>query len=49
MDESGTLNVLASTSFKWSDLKMTAPSTPTVAVQDEVAAQVLLVAKPTKA
>ena len=49
MDASGTLNILGTTSFKWSDLKMTAPNTPTVAVQDTVAAQVLLVAKPTRA
>jgi hypothetical protein len=48
MDDAGVLNVLGTTSFKWSDLKMNPPSTPSVSVQDTVNAQVLLIAKPTR-
>lgn len=41
-----TLNVLGKTSFVWSDFNMTPPNTPSVSVQDRVAVEVLLAAKP---
>ena len=41
-----TLNVLGKTSFVWSDFNMQPPNTPTVKVQDQVAVEVLLAAKP---
>jgi hypothetical protein len=48
MDEAGVLSLLGALTFTWSDLKMTAPSTPTVQVKDTVQAQILLVAKPSR-
>ena len=41
-----TLNVLGKTSFVWADFNMTPPNTPNVTVQDKVAVEVLLAAKP---
>lgn len=40
------LHILGRTSFRWADLQLTAPNTPTVQVQDEVRVEILLVARP---
>jgi hypothetical protein len=40
-----TLSVLGTTKFRWADFNMRPPNTPTVSVEDEVTAQILLVAK----
>jgi hypothetical protein len=43
--DGGTLSVLGTTKFRWADFNMRAPNTPTVRVEDEVSAQILLIAQ----
>jgi hypothetical protein len=43
--EGGTLSVLGTTKFRWADFNLRPPNTASVRVEDEVSAQILLVAR----